>query len=96
VGYIDVVTNGQTVSLNPNGNTFNNVSKGGSGTHILQGVFDKFGVTQRQFAIAVIIHEFLHTTGKFGKDYKLKPDGTIDASKSVRNQEQVLKNCFPP
>jgi YD repeat-containing protein len=96
VGYIDAVTNGQTVSLNPNGNSFNNVSKGGSGTHILQGVFDKFGVTQRQFAIAVIIHEFLHTTGKFGKDYKLKPDGTIDASKSVRNQERVLKDCFPP
>jgi RHS repeat-associated protein len=95
VGYIDAVTNGQVVSLNPNGNSFNNVSKGGSGVHILQSLFDKFGVSQQQYGFAVVIHEFLHTTGKFGADYKLRPDGSVEASKSQRNQEQVLKDCFP-
>lgn len=44
----------------------------------------------------MVIHEFLHTTGKFKMpDVRFNLDGTVDNSKSEKYTKEVLKKCFP-
>lgn len=90
----DAVTVGNQISLNPQGWSFNTYTRGGQAYHPLQSTFQKFGVTQAQYAAAVIIHEFLHTTGKFKPDSKVGLDGKIDSKKSREYQKKVLEACF--
>jgi hypothetical protein len=93
---IDAVTDvpNKQIYLNPNGRGFNTYTRGGQPFHPLQSTFDKFGITQTQYAFSVLIHEFLHTTGKFKPDSTIGPDGKIDSSKSREYQEKLLKACF--
>ncbi len=93
---IDAVTDvpAQQIYLNPNGRGFNTYTRGGQPYHPLQSTFDKFGITQSQYAFSVLIHEFLHITGKFKPDSTIGPDGKIDGSKSRGYQEKLLKACF--
>jgi hypothetical protein len=81
---IDAVTDvgSKQIYLNPNGRAFGTYFP----RHPLQGTFDKFGVSQTQYSAAVIIHEFLHTTGRFKADSKIGLDGKIDSKKSEKYQ----------
>ena len=88
---IAAVTEGQKIYLNPNGLAFRKFAEGKSP---LQSYYSKLGVSQEDYAYAVIIHEFLHTTKKFKADSVLGLDGNYDSSLSVKYQEQVLKDCF--
>jgi hypothetical protein len=94
---VSAVTNLETgqISLNPSGWAFNTYTRGGQPYHPLQKDFKKFGVSQRQYALAVMIHEFLHAIGKFGSDFDVGLDGKINFSKSQDYQKEVLKKCFP-
>jgi hypothetical protein len=94
---VQAITAGQQVYLNPDGWAFNSYTRGGQPYNALQFYFDKLGVTQQQFAFAVIIHEFLHTTGRFKSDVSYSFDGnkwTINGDQSREYQEEVIKNCF--
>lgn len=95
---IDALTDvpNKQVYLNPNGRGFNTYTRGGQPYHPLQSTFDKFGITQEQYAFSVLIHEFLHTTGKFKPDSTIGLNGKIDSSKSREYQERLLKSCFSP
>ena len=97
LGWVQGKTVDENIYLNPEGTAFNFVHKGGSNVHVLQPYFDKLGVTQQQYAFAVVIHEFLHAIKKFGPDAKFSSDGyvwKIDADKSRKYQEEVIKKCF--
>jgi hypothetical protein len=97
LGWVQGETFGNNIYLNPEGTAFNFVHKGGSTQHILQGYFDKLGVTQEQYAFAVVIHEFLHAIKKFGPDATFVSDGNfwkLNGDKSVKNQEEVIRKCF--
>ncbi|SRR5258705_938826 len=54
----DAVTVGNQIYLNPQGWSFNTYTRGGQAYHPLQSTFQKFGVTQGQYAAAVLLHEF--------------------------------------
>lgn len=93
---IDAVTDvpNKQIYLNPNGRGFNTYTRGGQPFHPLQSTFDKFGISQTQYAFSVLVHEFLHTTGKFKPDSTIGLNGKIDSSKSREYQEKLLKACF--
>ena len=91
----DAVTVGNQIYLNPQGWSFNTYTRGGQAYHPLQSTFQKFGVTQGQYAAAVLLHEFLHRTGKFKPDSRVGLDGKIDSKKSREYQKKVLEACFP-
>ena len=55
---------------------------------------DSGASNQREFAVALVIHEFLHTTGKLKTDVFVDITGNVDKSRSEKNQEKVLKKCF--
>lgn len=44
-----------------------------------------YGVSSFDYAVAGIIHEFLHAIGEFGPD---------SGDQSMQNQKEVLKKCF--
>src|SRR5262249_21280054 len=95
---IDAVTDipAKQIYLNPEGRAFNAYTKAGQPSHPLQSTFDKYGISQTQYAFSVLIHEFLHTTGKFKPDATIGPEGELNGSKSREYEERVLKACFPP
>lgn len=86
------VTVGDQIYLNPSGwafAKFNNFPA-------LNKYFAKVGAAdQRQYALATIVHEFLHTTGKFKPDSVIGLDGKINSKQSRKYQKEVLKKCFP-
>ena len=45
-----------------------------------------FGVSSFDYAVAGIIHEFLHAIGEFGPE--------SSTNESIKNQKEVLKKCF--
>ncbi len=45
-----------------------------------------YGVSSFDYAVAGIIHEFLHAIGKF------EPESSTN--ESIKNQKEVLKKCF--
>lgn len=62
----------------------------------LSRLFTEYGAKdQHQFAVATILHEFLHTTGRFKPDSATGPGGLVDSDKSEKYQKEVLKKCFP-
>lgn len=80
------------IYLNPNGYAFGKFSN----FPALGRYFAKIGAAnQREFALATIIHEFLHTTGRFKPDSKIGLNGKIDSKQSEKYQKEVLKKCFP-
>lgn len=88
---ISAVTVGDQVYLNPNGYAFGKFYN----FPALDKYFSKVGAAdQHQFAIATIIHEFLHTTGRFKPDSKVGLDGKINSKQSEKYQKEVLKKCF--
>ena len=84
---------GDSIYLNPNGFAFQEVRFFGQGAEKKNKAIAKqlaLASSQMDYAVATIIHEFLHLIGKFG------PDGNVnDTSKSEENQNRVLKACFP-
>lgn len=58
-------------------------------------MFKDMGATdQREYAVALLIHEFLHTTGKFKEDVFVDLLGNVNDKKSIDYQKEVLKKCF--
>jgi len=94
---VSAVTNGKDIDLNLNGYAFANYSGIGTPKSIRDSVnklYSEFGASnQWGFAIGIIIHEFLHTTGKFGIDSTIGLDGKVDSKKSQKYQKEVLKKC---
>lgn len=96
VGFVNAITVGQKIYLNPNGQAFNTLTRGGQ-PYLPPSIRDaasKFGVNQQQYATALVVHEFLHTTGRFKPDSVAGLDGKIDTKKSQDYQNEVLKKCF--
>lgn len=98
---ISALTIGKKIYLNPNGYAFKDVSKivqNDAGKRLIEGmdkIFEDSGASgQSQYAVAVIIHEFLHTTGKFKRDVSVDISGKVNSEKSKDNQRRVLKSCF--
>jgi len=98
---ISARTIGDSIYLNPAGIAFKDHSKillNDAGKRFLAGLESKFkdsgAADQREYAIAVIIHEFLHTTGKFKEDSFIDENGQPNSKKSEENQKEVLKKCF--
>lgn len=85
------VTVGDQIYLNPSGwafQSFSNFPK-------LTEYFGKVGAAdQHQYALATILHEFLHTTGRFKPDSVIGLDGKINSKQSEKYQKEVLKKCF--
>lgn len=50
--------------------------------------------SRHEYAVATIIHEFLHAIGKFAPDVSEDALGQVDASQSLKNQKEVIKKCF--
>ena len=100
VSNVSAVTEGRNITLNPNGYAFVDTSKtfmNEAGKRYIEGlnkIYSDAGASnQWQFAIAVIIHEYLHTTGKFNPDSKSGADGSVNSKKSQEYQKEVLEKC---
>jgi len=93
---ISAYTIGENIYLNPFGEAFNKYANG-KVPQELHERFVKMGASgQHEYAVAALIHEFLHATGKFGPDSTTDYlTGRTDSSKSIKNQKEVLKKCFP-
>jgi len=50
-------------------------------------------VTQTEYAVGVLLHEFLHTTGKFKADTKIGEEGKSTVKSEY--QKKVMETCFP-
>ncbi|MBK8148891.1 MAG: hypothetical protein IPK58_11945 [Acidobacteria bacterium] len=46
------------------------------------------------YALATVIHEFLHAIGTFKPDVSEDIFGNVDGSDSLENQKEVIKKCF--
>ena len=61
-------------------------------------VIKENGITNFDYAVAAVIHEFLHATGVFPPDVRRteRADGAIevDIRESKRNQKKVIERCF--
>ncbi|MEQ1762142.1 MAG: hypothetical protein ABL984_03245 [Pyrinomonadaceae bacterium] len=97
------VTLGETIYLNPNGYALTDaltrpaLTEGTRRFHDgLNRLFKAQGASdQWEYALALVIHEFLHATGEFKpNDVKMGDDGNLDSSKSIENQKEVLSKCF--
>jgi hypothetical protein len=85
------VTVGDQIYLNPSGWAF---AKFYNFPDINKHFADVGATDQHQYALATIIHEFLHTTGKFKADSVVGLDGRINSKQSEKYQKEVLKKCF--
>jgi hypothetical protein len=64
-------------------------------TKAFEKAFKNSGADSRyEYALAAVIHEFLHAIGKFGPDVSEDIFNGVDASKSIKNQKRVIKDCF--
>lgn len=88
-GPVGAVTVGQNVYFNPNAWSRTKSYQ----APIIVNYFAKLGVSQYQYGVAEVIHEFLHAIGKFGKDLKIGPDGKLDVTKSAEYQKRVIDAC---
>ena len=113
VGSAHGITEGENIYLNPWSYVFNedrrtlypesknmhkSIKARNNSIRDYQKLVTKFAITNFEYAIAGLIHEFLHATGVFEQDFRksLRADGTVevDASQSIKNQKRVLEACF--
>ena len=112
VGSADAITIGENIYLNAWSHIFNEsrrtIYEEKKGLHKstvarnavirdYQEDIKKRGITSLEYAIASLIHEFLHAIGKFPPDTRrtVYADGSVKTeSKSMANQKKVLDNCF--
>ena len=90
-------TIGEDIYLNPYGYAFRETNNkpifSGNSAKKLNGKVDKAksqAPSEYDFAVATVIHEFLHAIEKFGPD-----SNGFDSKQSQKNQGKVLKACFP-
>ncbi|MCC6328623.1 MAG: hypothetical protein IT174_08910 [Acidobacteria bacterium] len=94
-------TTGEIIRLNPNSYTFNPSIRpldftppGKKLKADLDKLFKKSKASSwYEYAVAAVIHEFLHAIGEFDDDTTVTAFGT-DSSESIKNQNEVIKKCF--
>jgi hypothetical protein len=80
------------ISVSPGAKAQNEYAK--KQTEAFNEAFKKSGASSRyDYAVAAIIHEFLHVTGEFGPDVT-ESIFSKDSSQSRKNQKQVIEKCF--
>ena len=107
------ITDGENIYLNPWSYVFSEEARKiipvtkGSNNYLkdrnkeIQGYLDVIkdkGITNYDYAVAGVIHEFLHAIKVFPSDVRKSEfaDGriTVDAQQSKKNQEKVIETCF--
>jgi len=113
VGSSDAITEGKDIFLNPwsyvfnedqrtiypeNKNTHKSARARNESIRSYQDLIKERGLTSYDYAVAGVIHEFLHAIGVFPADVQrsIDFDGFIkvDSKRSRKNQLQVIERCF--